>query len=201
MLTRRILPALAAASALAAVLPPALAQGVDAAQATTLVQTLGSQLVAIVNGNGTAAEKQARVAPLMERDVDVDGIARFCLGRFGRAATPQQQQDYVRAFHKVMLSSITTRLGEFRGVTFAMTQTVQREGATLVGTRITRPNQEPAQVQWVVDQVDGQPKIVDLIAEGTSLRLTQRSDYGSFLSRNGGNLEALVAAMRRQAGT
>ena len=201
MLTRRILPALAAASALAAVLPPALAQGVDAAQATTLVQTLGRQLVAIVNGNGTAAEKQARVAPLMERDVDVDGIARFCLGRFGRAATPQQQQDYVRAFHKVMLSSITTRLGEFRGVTFAMTQTVQREGATLVGTRITRPNQEPAQVQWVVDQVDGQPKIVDLIAEGTSLRLTQRSDYGSFLSRNGGNLEALVAAMRRQAGT
>ena len=201
MLTRRILPALAAASALAAVLPPALAQGVDAAQATTLVQTLGSQLVAIVNGNGTAAEKQARVAPLMERDVDVDGIARFCLGRFGRAATPQQQQDYVRTFHKVMLSSITTRLGEFRGVTFAVTQTVQREGATLVGTRITRPNQEPAQVQWVVDQVDGQPKIVDLIAEGTSLRLTQRSDYGSFLSRNGGNLEALVAAMRRQAGT
>ncbi len=200
MLTRRTLPALAAASALAAMLSPALAQSVDAAQATSFVQTLGSQLVAIVNGPGTTAEKQAKVAPLIERDVDVDGIARFCLGRFWRAATPPQQQNYVREFHKVMLYSITTKLGEFKGVTFAMTRTAQREGATLVGTRITRPNEEPAQVQWVVDQVGGQPKIVDLIAEGTSLRLTQRSDYASFLSRNGGNLDALIAAMRRQVG-
>ena len=201
MLTRRILPALAAASALAATLPPvALAQGLGAAQATSFVQTLGSQLVAIVNGPGTAAEKQAAVTPLVERDVDVDGIARFCLGRFWRAATPAQQQDYVREFHKVMLYSITTKLGEFKGVTFAMTQTAQREGATLVGTRITRPNEEPAQVQWVVDQVGSQPKVVDLIAEGTSLRLTQRSDYASFLSRNGGNVDALIAAMRRQVG-
>lgn len=199
MPTRRILIALGAAGLIAA-LPPALAQGAGAAQATSLVQTLGSQLVAIVNGSGTTAEKQVRVAPLIERDVDVDGIARFCLGRFWRAATPQQQQDYVRAFHKVMLGSITSKLGEFKGVGFAMTQTAQREGATLVGTRITRPNQEPALVQWVVDQVDGQPKIVDLIAEGTSLRLTQRSDYASFLSRNGGNLDALIAAMRRQVG-
>ncbi len=200
MLTRRSLPALAAAGTLAAASRSALAEGADAAQATKLVQDLGAQLVAIVNGPGTVAEKQARVAPLIERDVDVDGIARFCLGRFWRAATPPQQQAYVRAFHKVMLNSITTRLGEFQGVGFTMTQTVQREGATLVGTRITRPNQEPALVQWVVDEVDGHPKIVDLIAEGTSLRLTQRSDYGSFLSRNGGNLDALVAAMRRQVG-
>jgi len=200
VLTRRLLPALAAASILAASLPPALAEGADAAQATKLVQDLGAQLVAIVNGPGTIGAKQAKVAPLIERDVDVDGIARFCLGRFWRAATPPQQQAYVQAFHKVMLNSITTRLGEFQGVAFAMTQTVQREGATLVGTRITRPNQEPALVQWVVDGVDGQPKIVDLIAEGTSLRLTQRSDYGSFLSRNGGNVDALIAAMRRQVG-
>jgi phospholipid transport system substrate-binding protein len=200
MLTRRILPAFAAASALAAALPSALAQGADAAQATNLVRTMGAQLVAIVNGPGTTAEKQARVAPLIERDVDVDAIARFCLGRFWRTATPQQQQDYVRTFHKVMLNSITSKLGEFQGVSFAMTQTMQREGATLVGTLITRPNQEPAQVQWVVDQVSGQPKVVDLVAEGTSLRLTQRSDYASFLSRNGGNVGALIAAMRQQVG-
>lgn len=200
MLARRTLAALAAASAFSAALPPARAQAVDTAQATSLVQTLGSQLVAVVNGPGTLAEKQAKVAPLVERDVAVDAIARFCLGRFWRSATPQQQQAYVQAFHRVMLNSITSKLGEFKGVGFAMTQTAQREGATFVGTRITRPNEEPALVQWVVEQVDGQPKIVDLIAEGTSMRLTQRSDYASFLSRNGGNVDALIAAMRRQAG-
>ena len=59
MLTRRSLPALAAVGILAAALPPALAEGADTAQATKLVQGLGRQLVAVVNGPGTVAEKQA----------------------------------------------------------------------------------------------------------------------------------------------
>jgi phospholipid transport system substrate-binding protein len=38
-----------------------------------------------------------------------------------------------------------------------------------------------------------------VVAEGTSLRLTQRSDYASYLSRNNNNVQALIDAMRQQA--
>jgi phospholipid transport system substrate-binding protein len=51
----------------------------------------------------------------------------------------------------------------------------------------------------VVADENGTPKIIDVIAEGTSLRLTQRSDYASFLAHNGGNIDALIAALREQA--
>jgi phospholipid transport system substrate-binding protein len=44
----------------------------------------------------------------------------------------------------------------------------------------------------------GSPKIVDVVAEGTSLRLTQRSDYASYLSQHGNNVDALIAAMKAQ---
>jgi phospholipid transport system substrate-binding protein len=37
-----------------------------------------------------------------------------------------------------------------------------------------------------------------VVAEGTSLRLTQRSDYSSYLSHNGNNVDTLISAMRRQ---
>jgi phospholipid transport system substrate-binding protein len=37
-----------------------------------------------------------------------------------------------------------------------------------------------------------------VIAEGTSLRLTQRQDYASFLSHNGNSIPALIAAMHQQ---
>jgi phospholipid transport system substrate-binding protein len=40
--------------------------------------------------------------------------------------------------------------------------------------------------------------VVDVIAEGTSLRLTQRSEYSAVISRNGGQISALLAAMRQQ---
>ena len=44
----------------------------------------------------------------------------------------------------------------------------------------------------------GELKIVDVIAEGASLRLTQRSEYSSVISRNGGRVAALLDAMKQQ---
>ena len=37
------------------------------------------------------------------------------------------------------------------------------------------------------------------MAEGTSLRLTQRQDYASYLSHNNDSIDALINAMRQQA--
>ena len=51
---------------------------------------------------------------------------------------------------------------------------------------------------WVVDGTDGQPRIVDVVAEGVSLRQTQRSDYASYIQQHGGNVEALIQALRAQ---
>ena len=54
-------------------------------------------------------------------------------------------------------------------------------------------------MQWVVSQATGRPKIIDVIAEGISLRVTQRSDYAAFISRNNNDVSALINAMRQQA--
>ena len=62
-----------------------------------------------------------------------------------------------------------------------------------MGTIDQPPNQQPNNVQWVVNQVGGRPKVVDVVAEGTSLRLTQRSDYAAYLSRNNNDVGALIA--------
>lgn len=197
MLTRRIFLTLSAASAALLIAgPPAWAQAGDA---TGFVRQLGDELVAVVNGPGSVAEKRRRLDPLIEQSVDIDAIGRFCLGRFWNTATPQQRQEFQSLFHQVMLTNIAGKLGDFQGVRFAMTTTSQREGGTFVGTTISRPNQQPNNVQWVVSNASGRPRIIDVIAEGTSLRLTQRSDYAAFLSRNGSNVDALLDAMRRQA--
>lgn len=196
MLTRRAFLAFGAASvAVFAAGSPVRAQ---AAEATAFVQQLGNQLVAVVNGPGGMAAKRARVEPLIEQAVDVEAIGRFCLGRFWRVSTPQQQQEYQRLFRQVLLNSIVGRLGEFQGIGFDMTDTVERDGNASVGTVIRRPNQQPARVQWVVSRASGRPKIIDVIAEGTSLRLTQRSDYAAYISRNGNSVDALLQAMRQQ---
>lgn len=177
----------------------ARAQGAIApAQATSFIVTLGNQLVAIINGPGSYDDKKRRLQPLVENASDIDAIARFCLGRYVREASSGQLAEYTRLFHQVIINNIFGKIGELQGVTFTPTTTVTRDADVLVGTTIQRPNQAANTVQWVVSAVGGQPKIVDIVAEGTSLRLTQRADYASYLSRNNNNLDALIGAVRQQ---
>ncbi|HEY0420262.1 MAG TPA: ABC transporter substrate-binding protein [Acetobacteraceae bacterium] len=191
MLTRRT-------TLLAALLIPAAAQAADTDQATAMVQKLLTELTAVVNGPGNAASKQAALRQLVDQNVDVEGVARFCLGRFWRTATPPQQQAYVQEFRSFLMGNITGKVGDYHGVTFSMGRAQAREDGVAVSTIVNRPGNAPNNVDWVVSTAGGSPKIIDVIAEGTSLRLTQRSDYAAFLGRNNNNVQALIDAMRQQ---
>lgn len=200
MLTRRtqLFPAgLALGLALfLGVIPRAEAQGADA---VAFVRQTGDALVKVVNSSAPDSAKRLDLQQIVDRTVDVDGIARFALGRFWRAATPQQQQEYTHLFHEVLLNSITGKIGEYRGVQFTVNRIVPHDGGGVaVQTTIVRPNYGPTEVQWLIADVNGQPKIEDVVAEGTSLRLTQRSDYISYLQHNGDSVQALINALRQQ---
>lgn len=173
---------------------PALA----ASSAESFVESFGTQLVGIVNGPGADTEKQGAIRTLIDGSVDVDGIARFCLGRFAADASPAQLAEFTHLFHSVLVNNISSKIGAYKGVTFRMTEASMRGTEAYVGTIVTRPNNAPVDVRWVVSQASGAFKVVDVVAEGTSLRLTQRSDYASYLSHNGNSIDALINAMKRQ---
>ena len=167
-------------------------------RASSFVKATGDQLVGVVNGPGSHPQKRQELTRIIDRSVDVDGVARFCLGRFWRQASADQQKRYLDLFHEVLVTNITSKLGEYRGVKFTMGRAVQEGDAVRVSTTVERPNNSPTAVDWLIDSPASNPKIVDVIAEGTSLRLTQRQDYASYLTHNGNNIDALISAMRQQ---
>lgn len=201
MLTRRDFLTLSGAALVLAAAPslvrPALAQSEQ--RAAAFIKSTGDQLVAVVNGPGSAADKRRQLQQVIDSTVDVDEIARFCLGRFWNQATPEQQRQYIALFHEVLLNNITGKLGEYKGVRFDLGRAQRREDMDVVSTTVERPNNPPTAVDWIVSTASGGPKIIDVVAEGTSLRLTQRSDYAAYLARNGNNVGALIEAMRQQA--
>ena len=168
------------------------------ASATAFVKSTGDRLVAVINAPGAIGGKQPQLAKIIEGAVDVDGVAKFCLGRFWRTATPEQQKQYTLLFHSVLVNNITGKLGEYPGVTFSVQQAQAREETTMVATIVERPGNPPTKVEWIISDESGSPRVVDVIAEGTSLRLTQRSDYAAFLSHNNNNIQALIDAMKQQ---
>lgn len=197
MLYRRSLLSLTAGIAGTAALGRAHA---DAAidRAIAFVKQTGNALVGVINGPGDDAQKRVALAQIMDRTVDVPYVAKFCLGRFWRLATPEQRQRYLETFHQVLVNNISAKLGEYEGVRFTVNRAVPAQGGVQVDTTVLRPNQPPTNVGWVIANAMGKPRIVDVIAEGTSLRVTQRSDYGSFLAHNNDNVDALISAMQHQ---
>ena len=65
---------------------------------------------------------------------------------------------------------------------------------------VQRPVNSPTNVDWVISNPAATPKIIDVVAEGTSMRLTQRSDYASYLAHNNNDINSLISAMRQQVG-
>ncbi len=172
----------------------------EADRAATFIRQAGAEMATLVGGARSIEEKRRKLQPFIDRVVDVDAVARFCLGRYWVKATQSQRAQYVRLFHSVLLTNVVSRMGDYQHteVHVIVGQPDAREDGVHVPTVVERTNNPPAKVVWLVRTGEGDPRIVDVIAEGTSLRLTVRSDYNAFLSQHGDDVDALIGALQRQ---
>jgi phospholipid transport system substrate-binding protein len=196
MISRRFL--LAGFAGLAST--PARAQQMDITRATAFVDRAGQDLVNAINDPRlNQNQRRDRVASILRNAIDIEGTGRFILGRYVRQASPAELQDYQKLFDEIIIRNLSARFGEYRGVKFSLGRSQQRtEEDALVSTLIERPNNPSFTLDWRVADINGQPKVVDVIAEGTSLRLTTRSEYAAVIQRNSGRVASLLDAMRGQ---
>jgi len=178
---------------------PALAQ-VDSVRAVSFIQATGNALVAALNSTTlNLAQRRENVAAILRQAVDIEGTGRFILGRWWRVASPAERLEYLRLFEETLIRNLAGRFGEFQGVHFSLGRSQQRtEDDVLVTTVVERPGAPAFNLDWRVAEISGQPRVVDLVAEGTSLRLTQRSEYSAVVQRGGNQISALINAMRGQ---
>ncbi|QNT78214.1 MlaC/ttg2D family ABC transporter substrate-binding protein [Entomobacter blattae] len=189
-----------AAPAIGTLLPTSHAlAAISPQQASQFMQEFGNKLLTVINSDEPLSQKQARMAPLLFSNVDVDAIGRYCLGRYWNVATPEQRTRFLKLFHQVLLNAVNGKIGDFKGVNFTIGKVSSNaDGDTVVETVVIRPGQPQASVHWIISSESGRPQVIDLIGEGASLRLTQRNDYSSYIAHNGNNVENLLGAMQRQ---
>lgn len=166
-------------------------------QGLAFIDKTAHALVGVVNGPGSTAEKQTALATIIDTAVDGPAVARFSLGRFWRTATPQQQAEFIGLFEKALVANLSGKLGDYRGVTYSLLGARQQGEEVIVASTVTRPGNQPNKVDWIVSSSTGSPRIVDVVAEGTSMRLTQRSDYSAYLASHGNDVQALIEAIRQ----
>jgi phospholipid transport system substrate-binding protein len=167
-------------------------------QAVTFVKSTADRLAAIVNSAGSPQDKRRPLKEVLDSTVDVDDIARFCLGRFWPIATPDQQKQYTALVHELLVREIAGHFGEYQGVRVTVGLARASADTEVVITMVEGPSKPASQIDWVVSTASGGPKIVDLLSEGISLRLTQSSEFTSYLARHQYNVDDLIEALRKK---
>src|SRR3984893_19098848 len=91
---------------------------VNPADAVAFMNTLWDRAVEVLNNKTDPAMREARFRELFHADFDCPGIARFVLGRYWRAASEEEQREFVKLFEDYVVFVYTARLGDFGGETF-----------------------------------------------------------------------------------
>jgi phospholipid transport system substrate-binding protein len=162
------------------------------------IANLGTQGIEVLGPSVPAAQREARFRVLLDQDFDLPEIARFALGPYGRTMSDAAQQQFLPLFREYLAQAYSARLGQYGGAPFRVIGTRPYGGETVVATQVVRSSGPPINIDWHVVERGGRPLVTDVVVDGVSMKATQRSEFAAIIQRNGGQPDALIAALRQQ---
>jgi phospholipid transport system substrate-binding protein len=201
MLNRRSLFGAAVAAFLAlCVGAPAVAQSEQDARA--FMERLTDKAISSIAGASVSEEERLRrFRDLFSTAFDLPEIGRFVLGRHWRTATEAQRTEFLKLFEDYTVLTWARRFKEYSGETLRVGTVVKDgENMVLVETKLERAQGAPIPVSWKLRKPDGDFKVVDIVVEGVSLAITNRSDISAVVQSNGGQIDGLLTTLRQKVG-
>lgn len=169
-----------------------------AQDAAAFISNLGAQGMQVLGPSVPQQQRAARFRQLLDSDFDMPEISRFVLGPHARSMSPAAQQEFQPLFREYVVQAYTTRLAPYGGLPFQVTGTRPHGGETVVTSQVQRGGGNPVQIDWHVINRSGRWLVTDVVVDGVSMKATQRSEFASIIQRNGGQPDALLAALRQQ---
>lgn len=166
------------------------------------VENMGQRALSFLADEDITKEKKAKeFKDLLEDSFDMNTIARFALGRHWRVASNEQKKEYMGLFKTMIVKVYSSRFDEYQGQSFEVRHTrAESDKDAIVTSFIVPESGSEIQIDWRVRYKKGRYKVIDVIVEGVSMSVTQRSDFSSVIQRGGGDVEVLLDHLRTKAG-
>jgi phospholipid transport system substrate-binding protein len=167
----------------------------DAGAAMSHVQRLLAEGQRVAGGG----DREAALGRLLDRDFDVELIARTALGPAYGRMSDAERNEYQALFREHVILSVVRQvvLTPIQDVVIIEARDLPGPDS-LIGTRVVDGQGRVRLANWRVRDQGGRPKIVDVVVDGVSLATTRADELRSVLQRNGGQVPALLAALRAQ---
>jgi phospholipid transport system substrate-binding protein len=173
-----------------------------AATAEEVVRRLVDQVWRMLAEGGIENVDRDHLLAVVDEGADLSLLGLLVLGRYWRQANPRQRTEYLRLFRHYVFQTFVQRLRQYVGSdlgyvserfqVIASRRVGERD--VLVQSRVAPPAGQPVRVDWRLRDAAEEPVIIDLIVEGVSLLVTQRSEFAAVLERGG--IDGLLSELR-----
>lgn len=173
----------------------------DDAEAAEFMRDLMRRASAALTGsNLTEQERQENFRQILNQAMDMELIAGLVLGPYRRRVSEQQLATFRRLFEENIVQNYAWRFRDYNSSRFSIIgfRDTGRESLIVETEVITGEAQTPVRVGWRVRKTNDQFRIIDILVENISMMVTQRDDYVAVLRANGGDMDYLMDALRRQ---
>lgn len=194
MTRRRFLAGAAAGLALALVPTPSFA--LTNAKAKALVDNLVAEINSVIARGGSPATMTRAFEKIFARYGDVNIIARSTLGPDARRATPAQMSAFVEAFAGYIARKYGKRFQEFIGGRIEVNSVHPIKTWHEVRSTAYLRGEAPFGLKFLISDRSGRDLFFDMVIEGISLRLSEKTEIGAMLDRNRGDIDGLVRDLR-----
>jgi len=154
----------------------------------------------ILSSQNTRELKIKELIKIGESSVDIDGIGFYTLGKHRKNLSDDKKDEFKKIFREYFLKSFSSRLVEYKEAKIVViSEDIKNEKYTIVSSKLLATSDRPeVSIDWRVYTKDpSKPLIRDLVIEGLSLARTQKEEFNSIISNNGGNIDALFTSLKK----
>ncbi|MDA9361922.1 ABC transporter substrate-binding protein [Ascidiaceihabitans sp.] len=195
-ITRRKFVALASSSVAIAGTPSwALTQ----VEARNLIDSLVAKINSVIGSGKPEATMIKELQGIFRRYADVQIMAQYALGVDGRRASASQKRAFGKAFEIYIARKYGKRFREFVGGKVEVKSSRKTKVGYEVKTTATLRGSAPFEVTFLVSSKSGKDLFFNMFIEGVNLLLTERTEIGALLDRNGGKIDKMIADLEKLA--
>lgn len=173
------------------------AHAITEARAKTLVNQVVSEINRVIASGKPLNAMIRDFERIFSRYADVPIIARSALGPASRQASSAQLRAFTQAFQGYIARKYGRRFRDFVGGQVEVTGVRKVKSYHEVRSRVKLRGSSPFDVRFHVSSRSGRDLFFDMLIEGVSLRITERTEIGAMLDQNGGNIDALIQTVSR----
>ena len=154
----------------------------------------------LTNKSISQNEKTSQFGKLFDKNFDVSSISRFVLGKYWKQASLDQKKNFIKAFRNYVVKTYSSRFNEYSGEKLKLVNYENQKNPKifLVHTILERQDAPVIKVDWRIGKKKDRFVILDIIIEGISLAITQRSEFVSVIDQNEGSIDQLISLLKER---